>query len=115
MLNQYVYLGDGQGDFSYQTLLVYPVGYDSGPLFPMVADLNGDGVPDITILAPGTAEIFLGTGNAEYATPFYIGTGPEPGSILAADLHGQKAASGLPDIVAPDVAGGVMVLLNTTK
>ena len=50
-----------------------------------------------------------------YATPFYIGTGPSPSTILVENLHGQSASTGLPDIVAPDNSGGVMVLLNLTK
>ncbi len=58
--------------------------------------------------------IYLGEGDATYATPFGIGTGPSPGSILAGHLH-EQSAPGLPDIVVPDTSGGVMVLLNTTE
>jgi hypothetical protein len=46
------------------------------------------------------------------ATPFAIGTGPSPSGLLVANLHGQAAPAGLPDIVAPDNSFGVMVLLN---
>jgi len=73
--------------------------------------MNGDGISDIGVLAADTLEIYLGEGNATYATPFAIGTGPSPGSILVEHLH----AANLPDIVVPDTAGGVMVLLNLTK
>jgi hypothetical protein len=31
------------------------------------------------------------------------------------NLHGQPAAAGKPDLVAPDGSGGVMVLINTSK
>ena len=50
-----------------------------------------------------------------FATPFYIGAGPNPGGILAENLHGQPATAGRPDLVAPDISGGVMVLINTSK
>jgi len=79
-----------------------------------VADINGDGIPDIGMLQGNTLEIYLGQGGATYATPFNIGTGPNPGSILLEGLHGQTATAGIPDIVEPDTSGGVMVLLNLT-
>jgi hypothetical protein len=41
--------------------------------------------------------------------------GPAPGFILTENLHGQSPAAGIPDIVAPDTSGGVMVLINKTK
>ena len=81
----------------------------------IVADVNGDGIPDILQLESDTLEIYLGKGDATYATPFYIGTGPSPGSVLTENLHGQSPSAGLPDIVAPDYSGGVMVLINRTK
>jgi len=59
--------------------------------------------------------IYLGNGDATFTTWFDIGTGPSPTGLLVANLHGQAASAGLPDIVAPDASGGVMVLVNTTK
>jgi hypothetical protein len=81
----------------------------------MVADVNGDGIPDIEILGANTIAVYLGEGGATYATPFYIGLGPSPGMVLVENLHGQLSSAGLPDIVAPDYSGGVTVLLNLTK
>ncbi len=106
-----VYLGDGKGDFTFVTDL----GFNGGGTFNIVADLNGDGIPDIGVLGNGTVQIYLGEGGAKYATPFYLGTGPSPGYIFAVNLLGQKASKGLPDLVAPDLSGGVEVLLNLTK
>jgi hypothetical protein len=63
---------------------------------------------DIAELESDTLEIFLGTGDAAYATPLSIGTGPSPSGLLAANLHGQTASAGLPDIVAPDNSFGVI-------
>jgi len=108
----YVYLGDGTGAFTSQaTLRATALG--SGTT--IVADLNGDGIPDITLEAPNTIGIYLGQGSATYAAPFNIGAGPSPGSVLVENLHGQSPSAGIPDIVAPDTSGGVVVLVNNTK
>lgn len=105
-----IFLGNGTGEFTFTTAFAIPVG---GPTLAVVADLNGDGVPDIAVLQPDTIGIFLGTGNATFnATTFCIGTGPSPGDLLTENLHGQRPSRGLPDIVVPDTSGGVMVLTN---
>jgi hypothetical protein len=80
-----------------------------------VADVNGDGIPDVLALGFDTLAVYVGKGGATYAAPIYIGTGPAPNDLLMANLHGQSPTAGLPDIVAPDSSGGVMVLLNLTK
>jgi len=108
-----VYLGNGQGGFTYQTEVSGPPGDGVG--FNMVADLNGDGIPDIAVLESDTLAISLGEGGAKYATPFYIGTGSSPAGVLVANLHGQAASAGMPDILAPDTTGFVVTLLNLTK
>jgi hypothetical protein len=112
LLDTNLYLGNGKGDFKFQVDLSFP-GYGNQPT--MVADVNGDGILDVAVVAPGSIEVYLGIGKATYATPFFLGTGPSPGSLFPANLHGQKAKADLPDLVAPDGTGGVMVLLNTTK
>ncbi len=81
----------------------------------MIADVNGDGIPDAVLVGSGTASVFLGYGDGTFTAPFSLGIGPSPGTVLPAYLHGQNPALGLADIVAPDESGGVMVLLNTTK
>jgi len=107
------YLGDGKGDFTFKVEF-------SGPVY-LVADVNGDGVPDIGALATSTSDtlaIYLGEGGATYAAPFSIGIAPvllvpSPGGVLVEDLHGQSPKSGLPDIVVPSIYG-VQVLFNLT-
>jgi len=109
----YVYLGNGKGGFTLsQTLGQYPVDL---PATIMAADVNGDGIPDISLVQASTIGIYLGEGNGKLAAPFDIGAGPSPGSIYAANLRGQSPSTGLPDIAIPDFSGGVTVLINTTK
>jgi hypothetical protein len=106
-----IYLGNGKGDFTFQVTLHGPDGAEVG--YNCVADINGDGIPDVIALGFNSPAVYLGEGDATYAAPFYIGVGPSPGQILVERLHGQ--AAGLPDILAPDGSGGITVLLNLTK
>jgi hypothetical protein len=109
----FVYLGNGNGTFTSPGKLYYgPSGAATGAY--SVADVNGDGIPDLLILGDDTLDVYLGEGNATYATPFSIGTGPSPDGLLVENLHGQSAKAGIPDIVAPDTSGGVMILFNLT-
>jgi hypothetical protein len=108
----YVYIGNGEGQFAFRVALSGAFGAVNS--YNVVADVNGDGVPDILVLGFDTLGVYLGEGGAEYETPFFIGLGPDPVSVLVANLHGQTH-SGLPDIVAPDGNAGVMTLLNLTK
>lgn len=105
-----IYTNNGKGVFTYKEA-TFPVIY-TGVL--AVSDVNGDGLPDLIITGGSTIAILLGKGNASFADPYYIGAGPAPGDLLLQNLHGQAASAGLPDIVVPDVTGGVMVLINTT-
>ena len=108
-----IYLGNGTGTFTYQTLLGGPINFVQG--IELVSDLNGDGIPDIAISGGDTLSIYLGQGGATYALADNIGMGPSPGTLLVENLHGQHASAGRPDIVVPDFTGGVVVLINTTK
>ncbi len=107
-----LYLGNGKGTFTSLTILdgILLTGGSGN----FVADVNGDGIPDVLVSTADTIEVYLGQSGATYATPFAIGTGPAPGSILVGHFH-ELTTPGLPDIVAPDFSGGVIVLTNTTE
>jgi hypothetical protein len=109
-----IYLGNGTGSFTFQTMFYSDI-TGGGPGFDIVADLNGDGIPDIGLQWGDTIDIHLGQPGATYTAPFSIGTGPAPGSLLVENLHGQPASADLPDIVVSDYSGGVTVLNNISK
>jgi hypothetical protein len=107
-----VYLGDGKGGFTLKGTLAYQ---GSDPQPPAVGDVNGDGIPDILMPSDGSIQIQLGNGDGTFTTMASQGVGPGAAQILLENLHGQSPKLHLPDIVAPDSTGGVMVLINTTK
>jgi hypothetical protein len=107
-----VALGNGEGGFTFSRYLAGPIIDTPGSI--AVADVNGDGIPDILMSGSDTLLIYLGESGSAYAAPFGVGTGPSPGSLLVENLHGQSPKKGLPDIVIPDTSGGVEVLFNTT-
>jgi len=108
-----IYLGNGKGGFTYRTELAGSVLDIETTSWAAVGDISGDGIADIVLTAGSTLDVFLGNGDGTFQTPFYIGAGPYPGSLLLENLHGQP--SGFPDIVAPDLTGGVTVLINATN
>jgi hypothetical protein len=108
-----IYLNNGHGSF---TLMKNTVPFPGNEGIPMqVGDVNGDGIPDILLPSDGSIGVALGLGNGNFLAPIVIGAGPGVGQIFLQTLHGQSPTGGLPDLVAPDSSGGVMVLLNLTK
>ncbi len=103
---------------SFATQQTFAVG--GNPLSATVADLNGDGKPDLIVANstnPGTVSVLLNTTAPGAATPTFatqqtFAVGEYPYSVTVADINGD----GKPDlIVANDTGSGtVSVLLNTT-
>ena len=80
----------GNGDGTFQT----PVAYDAGGYITFsvaVADLNGDGKPDIAVANfTGTVGVLLGNGDGTFQTAVtYSPGGSGPHSVAAADLNGD--------------------------
>jgi hypothetical protein len=77
----------------------------------VVADVNGDGHPDLVTAnhAGARASVLLGNGNGTFAAAQNFATGSQPSSVAVADLNGD----GLPDLAVANGRGAsVSVLLG---
>ncbi len=93
--NGAVYLGNGDGTFQQA-----PLGLSGMPL--AVADLNGDGIPDLLMgsIGPGSGSVYAGNGNGTFQpTPFYTVPLPDQSLTGASASIGDVNADGHPDIV----------------
>ena len=92
----------GNGDGTFQTPVSYSSGGSGAGSFS-VADLNGDGRPDLVVAdncnIPCTESVvglLLGNGDGTFQSPVtYASGGYETGSVAVADLNGD----GLPDLI----------------
>jgi adhesin/invasin len=103
---------DGAGNFTSAGHLTFSL---ASSTVPLVADVNGDGIPDVVAATGADLAVFSGKGGLHFATPILYGTNETTSGILTMNLHGQTPAMGKPDIVLPDTTGGLVVLLNVTK
>lgn len=93
-----VYLGNGDGTFAANGYK-FSLGSTSGAGPAVIADFNGDGIPDVAIAAGyySPAYIFVGKGDGTF-TAVDSSANPsinEPSSIAVADLNGD----GKPDLI----------------
>jgi VCBS repeat-containing protein len=117
----------GNGDGTFQNEVSYALPGASHPDAVTIADLNGDGIPDIIVADYGLASvggdygttpardygvsILFGNGDGTFKAPVTYLTGPNPMSVAVADVNGD----GLPDIITgnPEGEGGsISILLN---
>ncbi|MFD1875569.1 FG-GAP-like repeat-containing protein [Hymenobacter bucti] len=85
-----VLLGNGNGTF--QPIVTYGMGANSFPYSIAVADVNGDGKPDLFTANNGnnTVGVLLGNGNGTFqAAVTYSTSGSNPISIAVADVNGD--------------------------
>ena len=102
-----VMLGNGDGTFQPPTLLDSPaVSYYA---FTAVADMNGDGIPDI--VAAGSFQpiisVFVGNGDGTFQAPIDLTLASQPGSLLVGDFDGDGKSD-----VAVSTGNGVAVALG---
>jgi Bacterial Ig-like domain (group 3)/FG-GAP-like repeat len=99
-----------KGDGTFQT----PVSYDSGGsqgISVAVADVNGDGKPDLLIANYFSASIgvLLGKGDGTFLPVVtYNSGGKQPNSVAVADVNGDNK----PDLIVANLADGPSVLLG---
>ncbi len=106
--NVSVLFGNGNGTF--QNQVTYATGIH--PLSAAVADVNGDGIPDLVVAnlaLAGTVSVLLGNGNGTFQNQAVFPAGEYPVSLAIADLTGD----GKPDlIVANKYSNCVSVLMG---
>jgi hypothetical protein len=106
----------GNGDLTFQNPIALYPGDWSTPEAAVVADLNGDGIPDIASPASflDKVSVFVGQGKGKFAGPvdFALPEDSAPWGITAGDFNGD----GRPDLAVADETdpGAVSVLLNTS-
>jgi hypothetical protein len=84
----------------------YPAGVS--PTAVTMADLNGDGKPDLAVASGTGVSVLLNNGGGTFAAPASYGSGTNPLSVAAADLNGD----GKIDLAVGSRAGSASVLLN---
>jgi hypothetical protein len=104
-----VLLGDGQGGFTPQGLMVFSGGATQlGPL--VTADLNGDGHLDVIVadFVGGPVAVFLGNGDGSFGPNKQFSAGQTPRSIAAGDLNGD----GIVDLAIVDAGSFTRLFLG---
>src|SRR5271157_3274504 len=108
----------GNGDGTFQPAVAYGTG-GTGPTWVAIADVNGDGKPDLIVAnsnqcppsscGDGTVSVLLGNGDGTFQTPVsYDAGGIAAESVAVADVNGD----GKPDLVVTTFSGCVGVLLG---
>jgi hypothetical protein len=96
----------GNGDGTFQSPVAHAVGAFAGTV--SVADLNGDGIPDV-VLGADSIGVVLGKGGADFQHPSTFSTGSNPSAVASGDFNGD----GKPDlVVANHGSNDVSILLG---
>lgn len=105
----------GNGDGTFQPAEILPDGGAGVPIAVTVADVNGDGAPDIITCnynfklglsnEPASISVFLNNGNGTFApAKYYAHVGGALTSVVVGDFDGH------PDIVAGSVFGQIILM-----
>jgi hypothetical protein len=104
----------GNGDGSFQPAVIYYT-YSTEVASVAVADVNGDGIPDLLVGGScpggdcslgGTISVLLGNGDGTFHQDNYYASSSGEGALAVADVNGD----GKPDVVS--VGGSVGVMLG---
>jgi hypothetical protein len=102
----------GNGDGTFQAAATFGTGTNSSPRSLAVADVNGDGKPDLLTAnsVAKSASVLLGNGNGTFQAVVTYNAGGGGRSLAVADVNGD----GKPDLLTANFSNSVGVLLNTT-
>jgi FG-GAP-like repeat len=100
---QSIFMGNGDGTFQAQQTLATV----SGSKSVNVADMNGDGIPDLVFGTGSRISVFLGNGNGTFQAANTYADGGSANDIVVADVNGD----GIPDVVAA-VGTGMAILIG---
>jgi hypothetical protein len=106
-----VLLNDGTGTLAPDVAYASSTVPGLGPVSVTLADVNGDGLPDIITAngSAGTVSVLLNKGGGRFAAPLVFPAGIRPVAVAVADVNGD----GLSDLVVADASGNsVQLLLN---
>jgi uncharacterized repeat protein (TIGR01451 family) len=100
----------GKGDGTFQPAVRYSTNVaNGGPSGLKVADVNGDGIPDV-LVGEGNSNVvtlFLGNGNGAFQAPRQITVGNQPGDISVADINGD----GLADLITGNYGDNTLTVM----
>lgn len=96
----------GNGDGTFQTPIVTPVGQEA--MFGVVADLNGDGKLDVVVAdgSTGDVNVSLGNGDGIFQTRTDYFLGEKPVTLTVADFN----ADGVPDVAVASSLSSFSIL-----
>jgi hypothetical protein len=94
----------GKGDGTFESAKSFATGL--GPLFPVIADVNGDGKPDIITgnYYAGSVSVLLGNGDGTFQPQTEIAVGTNPAFVSVADINGDSK----PDLLVPNFGDGTV-------
>jgi uncharacterized protein (TIGR03437 family) len=103
----------GVGNGTFGSTALFPTDY--GPAWIAVADLNGDGKPDLAIAhccGDTDTTFMLGNGDGTFQPDVHLAASVSPGALLLTDLNGDTR----PDLItlAAGFSSDVAVFLNET-
>jgi hypothetical protein len=87
----------GNGDGTFQNEHAFNVDFGSAPFFVTVADLNGDGIPDLAVanFSSSDVSVHLGNGDGTFQNPLFYATGWRAVWVTIGDVDGD----GKPDLI----------------